>query len=94
MPDQIIQRIELSDGAGIIVLYDWMSKRVKHGRNLVKIDRDNCLLWTAALPTSDPTDCFVAVEWDGQVLVASTWSGYRVSLNVENGTSMVRAFTK
>ncbi|WP_395675966.1 hypothetical protein [Inquilinus sp.] len=44
MSGQIIDRVDLSDVAGSIVLYDWMSDDVKHGRNLVRVDREGSVL--------------------------------------------------
>jgi hypothetical protein len=52
MSGQVIDRIDLPDAKGSIVLYDWMSDDVKDGRNLVKVDPEGHILWKATPPTT------------------------------------------
>lgn len=94
MSSRIIDRVDLSGPAGGILLYDWMSDAGKDGRNLVRVDPEGGVLWRAAPPTTDMRDCFTAIRWDGQALTASTWSGYRVSVELQNGSVTVLEFTK
>jgi len=88
----VIHHIDLADGAGSIVLYDWTSLEVKDGRNLMRIDTVGNVVWKASPP--DTQDHFTRMQWDGQTLTANSWSCYRVSVNLENGDVTVLAFTK
>jgi len=94
MSAQIIDRVELPDEAGSIVLCDWMSDDMKDGRNLVKVDREGGVLWRAAPPTTGMQDCFTRIRWDGQTLTANTWSGYRVNVGLQNGSVTALKFVK
>ena len=94
MSGQVIDRVDLADGAGSIVLYDWMAEEVKGGRNLVRVDADGNVLWKAAPPTNGMQDCFTRMLWDGRSLTANTWSCYRVSVDPQTGNVTVLEFTK
>jgi len=94
MSGQVIDRVDLPDKAGSIVLYDWMSEEVKDGQNLLRIDPEGGVLWRAKPPTTGMQDCFVQVRWDGQKLTANTWSCYRVNVNLQDGGVTVLEFTK
>jgi hypothetical protein len=50
MSGQVIDRVDLADGAGSIVLYDWMAEEVKDGRNLARVDAGGNVLWKARQP--------------------------------------------
>jgi hypothetical protein len=64
-------------------------------RNLVKIGVDASVIWRGELPTSESNDCFVSVAAEESgLVVASTWSGYRVHLSTETGKLVRREFTK
>lgn len=92
MPDRILDSIELPEGAGKIVLCDWMSEQMRDGRNVVRTDGSGNVLWRAVPPQSG--DCFTAIQWDGESLTANTWSGYLVRLSVPNGGIETLHFTK
>lgn len=91
---QIIDRIDLANGAGSIMLYDWMAEEVKDGGNLMRVDADGTILWRALPTETNGQDCFVSFRWDGQNLTANTWSGYRVRVDLQNGHVTVLDFTK
>ena len=90
----MIDRVDLPDAQGSVVLYDWMSDDVKDGRNLVKVDPEGGILWKAIPPTTGMQDCFTRMKWDGQTLTANTWSCYRVCVDLQNGGVTVLEFTK
>ena len=94
MSGQIIDRVDLADRAGSIVLYDWMAEAVKDGRNLMRIDAEGNILWKASPPTKGIQDCFTRIQWDGRALTANTWNCYRVSVDPGNGEVTVLEFTK
>jgi hypothetical protein len=52
MSGQIINRVDLPDEAGSIVLYDWMSDDVKDGRNLMRVDTEDGILLRPSPPTT------------------------------------------
>ena len=52
MSAQIINRVDLPNEAGSIVLYDWMSDDVKDGRNLMRVDAEDGILLRASPPTT------------------------------------------
>jgi hypothetical protein len=93
MSGREIDRVDLPDAGGSIVLYDWMSDEVKDGRNLVRVDPEGNIVWRASPPTG-VSDCFTRMQWDGQTLSANTWSCYRVGIDPENGAVTVLQFTK
>ncbi|MDF2809230.1 MAG: hypothetical protein K0S56_261 [Microvirga sp.] len=94
MSGQIIDRVDLPDDGGSIVLYDWVSDDSKDGRNLVRVDPEGRTLWEATPPTTGAQDCFTRVQWDGQTLTANTWSGYLVEVDIKNGGVAALDFTK
>jgi outer membrane protein assembly factor BamB len=63
-------------------------------RNLVCVNPDGQLRWRAFLPTSQRTDAYVDVDYDGRVLTANSWSGYQVVLDVASGSIVDKIFTK
>jgi hypothetical protein len=85
-------RLEISDRSGSIVLYDWME--VADGRNLVRLDSDEAVVWQAQPPVMDTKEFFTRVEWEGRDLIAQTWSGFRVSVDPDTGAVTILKVTK
>ncbi|MEO5322304.1 hypothetical protein PV773_03170 [Mesorhizobium sp. CC13] len=71
-----------------------MAEDMQDGCNLMRMDAESHILWKASPPIKGMQDCFTEVQWDGQNLTAGTWSGYRVSIDPENGEVTVLGFTK
>ena len=94
MSGQIIDRVDLADEGGSIVLYDWMAEEVSDGRNLIRVGPKGNILWKASPPTTGMQDCFTHMQWDGQTLTANTWSCYRVGIDPQSGDVTVLEFTK
>ncbi|MBB3440946.1 hypothetical protein [Rhizobium sp. BK379] len=94
MSDKIMDRIDLPDGEGSILLYDYMLEEVKDGRNLIRVDASGRIVWKAILPPVSALDCFVAVDLRGGKLTANTHSCYLVAVDIENGHSTVLTFTE
>ncbi|QKD02981.1 hypothetical protein EB235_16935 [Mesorhizobium loti R88b] len=90
MTPKTLHQIPTPDG-GAVVLLDWMD--VPDGCNLVRVDEVGEILWKA-VPPRNPGDCFTQVRRDGDVLKAYTYSGYLVSIGVDDGTVTVLQFTK
>ena len=93
MSGQIINRVDLPDEAGSIVLYDWMSDVVREGRNLMRVDAHDSILLKATSPTTGIRDCFAQMRLDGKALTANTWSCYGVGIDVEDAGVAVLEFT-
>lgn len=90
MAANILQQIELPEG--IVRLYDWMSPEVLHGQNLVMLC-DGQEVWKA-VPPGGGTDCFTDISLEDGVLLAHTWSCYKVWIDVESGKITAQVFTK
>jgi len=93
MSPDVLARIKLPEDAGSVVLYDWTTAKMRDGRNLVRTDPAGRILWKVA-PLAGQPDCFTGIQWDGERLTASTWSGYRVAVDLRDGSVTVLEFTK
>jgi len=95
MTSEILDQVFLPNGT-TVTLYDWMAEEVKDGRNLIATDENGVEAWKATpILSSDPgADCFVAIQAEGMTLTASTWSGYEVAIDPDNGSVTVIKFTK
>ena len=91
MPREIT-RLNIPNSADHIVLYDWME--VPSGHNLVRLDESENILWEPDPPTIGIKDCFTSVRWDGSKLIAYSWSGFEMSVAIEDGKITVLRFTK
>ena len=92
----ILDQIELPNSLGTVTLFDWMAEEVRDGRNLIRTDPEGRELWRAepAFFDQGQKDCFVQMAWDGEVLTASTWSCFRVSIDLATGATTTLEFTK
>ena len=86
------QSVTLPDGARAIIL-DWTNSQGPD-QNLVCTEPDGRVRWTAELPTTDPTDCFVAVRQDGNRLLANTMSCHAVWIDPATGQTLKTQFTR
>ena len=91
---KVLDRIDLPENAGSITLYDWMAEEVKDGRNLIRADPDGRGLSAGGTASAPKSDCFTSIQWDGKTLTAFTWSSYKVSIDMQDGTVTVLYFTK
>ena len=60
--------------------------------NLSRRRKDDSEAWNAEPP--EKQDAWVDVETDGDVVVASSWSCWRVTLAADSGRELSRVFTK
>jgi len=91
MPKELM-RLELPNEVGSIVLYDWME--TSDGRNLVRLDKFDRLIWQATPYMPELRDCFVRVWWEGELLMAQTFSCFRGEIDVGDGSFTALEFTK
>jgi len=87
-----VRQIPGSDDA--LVLLDYMGEPAGPCRNLVRIQADGQIVWRAELPSSSNTEAYVAVDIDGGLLVAKSWTGYRVILDELTGKIRESNYTK
>jgi hypothetical protein len=71
----------------IVVLYDHGAQPGWVGvfENLIGVNSDGEITWTAGLPTDYTGDSYLDVQFDAGNLVASSWSGRRVVIDPESG---------
>lgn len=86
--------IPLPGQDGCIVLCDPDSKLGGHFENVLRIAGDGSVLWRAPLPSSASDDCYTALRYDSDALVAYSWSGHRVCIDPKSGRILGSTFTK
>jgi hypothetical protein len=60
--------------------------------NLVRMRPEGSAAWVATPP--DPQDAWVAASFEGDDVVANSWSGWQVRFAVATGVELSRVFTK
>lgn len=55
---------------------------------------DGSIRWRAIPPRVEPRDAWTVVRLEGPRVIANTWSGYLVQLDLETGDEIARTFTK
>ena len=86
----IVKRVaDLRDHTAAIVLLD-ADDLDERRRNLVLVDVTGRTAWRAELPSEDEVDRYVGVNVKRSVVVARSWSGYRVQLDPESGRILER----
>ena len=77
-----------------IVMYHYYRPKRPYGgfNNLVRIRPDGSIVWRADLPARDDPYTFAALE--GTKLIASSWNGFSVEIDLETGKIISQEFTK
>ena len=92
----ILQVLDLPNDDGRVIILDWSAN--SHDRrleNLICLSIDGTNRWKASLPSgTGPSDCFIEVTLDGDVLRANTWSGWALWLDPKNGHVVRSSFVK
>lgn len=90
-PVETVEYIPDSDRA--VVLLDYMCGRPTGPyQNLICVDCKGEVVWCAQLPTN--TDAYVSFDLRGDELLANSWSGYRVHVDIATGQLLESKFTK
>ena len=90
---EIYTSVDLPNDAGRLVIFNWETG-TGSDENLVCLEPDGRIRWRATLPTNDHSDCFVAVQLDGALVRANSWSSYAVWLDPATGRTLRTQFTK
>ena len=61
--------------------------------NLTRVNADGSEIWVAT-DTPEDQDAWVDVVLQGEEVIATSWSGWRVSLALDTGEEVGRVFTK
>jgi hypothetical protein len=88
----IREQVVLPDGCKAL-LYDMPIHGAGVVSNLACETPDGSVVWTASPGDAGP-DEFVSMRFDGNTLVANTWSGFALWLNPATGQELRREFTK
>jgi hypothetical protein len=90
---KIFKAVDLPGGVERVVLFEWEAGS-KRDQNLVCFARDGEVRWKALLPTNDPTDCFVEVRMETNLVVANSFSCYVIWIDPASGRTLRTEFTK
>lgn len=71
-----------------IVLFAWGADNAPRLRNVAALRPDGSTQWTAELPADTGHDCFVRLEAIAGALLATTFSGHRLSLCPATGVQL------
>ena len=82
----------LIDGTRCLVLLDTAASEEKVFENLLCVERSGGVVWKAELP--DQPDAFVKFEMTAGGLLAWTWSGWNLKLDIATGKTIIREFVK
>lgn len=69
-----------------IVLMFWATSDEARFQNVVRVDRDGTVKWSAELPGNAERDCFVSLRRRDDVYVARTYSGHEICLDANGRT--------
>ena len=90
--------VPLPDSEDCLVLLDYYSGRgIKNFQNLLRYRHGKGIVWKAPLPPAPPDnmeDAYVSMGWYGGNLIASSWSGFAVTLDAATGRILGVEFTK
>ena len=88
-----VKAVSPIDDTDAVVLLDYMCRRTKF-ENLIRLHADGTVAWQASLPSGTINDSFVSFRWVDERLIANTWSGYRVQIDVNDGHIASSDFVK
>lgn len=96
MPDgqRVQSASKLEETDDVIVLLDFASKTAPYRfSNLLRCRKDGSVVWRADLPVSG-ADAYTEFEWRNSKLLAFSWSGFTVEVDVSSGSIKEKIFTK
>lgn len=90
----IYKTIALPDGKKRILLFDSPAGNTGRLENLICVDHEGGLFWTAKLPKDTLPDTFISARMEGDVIIANTWSCFAVTIDAATGKTLSCVFTK
>ena len=90
---KISNSVDLADGTGRVVVFE-LEASSRPDQNLVCFDPAGQVRWKAEFPTSDPTDCFIEVRVEKDLVLANSFSGYLIKIDPATGRTLQTQFTK
>ena len=90
---KIYTSVDLPNDAGRLVVFEWAPGSGPED-NLVCFEPDGRVRWKAKLSTSDPSDCFVSVTLEGDLIRANSMSCHAVWLDPPTGEAVRTQFTR
>jgi len=76
-----------------LVLYVFSANKTDRG-TIVRLHPNRRCRWTAKPPQSDALDAFLSLDHDATGVMADTWQGVRVRLDLDTGAILEIAFVK
>jgi hypothetical protein len=83
----------LPGSSDAVILLDYMTGP-KNFANLIRITPGGSVLWRAQPPEVSTNDAYVEVRWRGDALIANSWSGYLVQIDLTTGKPTSSEFVK
>ena len=65
-----------------------------YAASITRRGSDGSVRWTAIPPKVEPQDAWTVVRLEGPCVIANSWSGYLVQLDLDTGDEIARTFTK
>jgi hypothetical protein len=84
--------LPIDNGERCIILLDPDATKIAKFDNLFCIDRSERKIWSAKLP--GPGDAFTEISFCPKGIQAYSWSGFSVTINIEDGVAIDSKFTK
>lgn len=84
-PTPVYRAITLRPGQGRILIERWTLSDEPRLRNIARRDAGDKLIWRAKLPETSGRECFVAMRLVGDAVLATTYQGAQVLLDVATG---------
>lgn len=81
----IYRSLRLDHGQGRILIERWTLCDEPRLCNITRRDGEGRLIWRAALPDSPGRECFIAMRRVGDAVLATTYQGVEVLLDMATG---------
>lgn len=80
-------------GGDQLVLYAFSANAADRG-TIVRLHPNRRRRWTVKPPGTDGPDAFVSLDHDATGVIADTWQGLRVRIDVDTGAILESGFVK
>lgn len=90
---EVLEIRRVPDADDVLVLLE-PGNGWKAVRNIIRFSHLGEVLWEGELPQQSGADCFTTLQISDGDVIANTWSGNRVRLDLDDGHLIESAFTK